>query len=173
MRGLVSFALLAVLGAGAAGPPTDPAAEELKALQGTWTLVGYEKEGKRQDRESLEEDWGKDLANYVLRVEGEKVFLGVGENVLELKRVKRRAREVGTYRLDATAKPKAFDACFPGDGLISRQWPVEGIYRLRGDRLELCVTALPDREPRPTEFKTVRTHWTTLYVFERARKPEK
>jgi uncharacterized protein (TIGR03067 family) len=173
VRTVVPFVVLASLATGGAEPRPDPVAEELKALQGTWSLVGYEKEGKRQDRESLEEDWGKDLANYVFRVEGEKVFLGVGEGLEEFKRVRRRAREVGTYWLDPTAKPKAFDICLAGDGLISKRWPAEGIYRLRGDRLELCVTGLPDHEPRPTEFKTVRKNWTVLYVFERVKKAEK
>jgi hypothetical protein len=56
---------------------------------------------------------------------------------------------------------------------LGRDWRVEGIYRPRGDRLEICVTPVPDTEPRPTEFKTVRTHWTVHSVFERVKKPEK
>ncbi len=81
--------------------------------------------------------------------------------------VKGRADDACTYRLDPKATPKAFDASLPGD-FLTRVWPVQGIYRLRSDRLELCVTALPNDEPRPTEFKTDRTHWTIRYVFERS-----
>jgi uncharacterized protein (TIGR03067 family) len=174
MRGLIPLVVAVGLGAAAAEPPADPIAEELKALQGTWSLVECEWMGKRQDRKAIEEEGGKKAATYVLRVEGEKVTWRHGDYVAELKPIKGRPETAGTYRLDPRAKPKAFDACLPSDRFpLGSDWRVEGIYRLQGDRLEMCVSPTPDTEGRPKDFKPLPERWTVLYVLERDKKPEK
>jgi uncharacterized protein (TIGR03067 family) len=134
----VLFALAAGLLA-AAEPKTDR-----QKLQGTWKFVSGESKGK-----SAPEDAIKDL-RWVIK--GDKIISrGGGTGPLEL-----------TFKLDPTQKPRAIDLTNP-----RRQETVQGIYRLDGKTLTLCL-GVPG-EKRPAEFKTREDLNVALFILERVK----
>lgn len=89
-----------------------PADEEL--LQGTWLVVSFEKDGRKQP------DPGKG------RIVIKGAELSIGEEG--------EAEDTFSFKLLPTENPKGIDLKMPGE-----KTPTLGIYRLEGDRLTLCV----------------------------------
>jgi uncharacterized protein (TIGR03067 family) len=77
-----------------------------------------------------------------------------------------------TFWLVATKTPSRFDLSFES-GIFSRGMTTyEGIYRIQGDRLEICVAHHPNT--RPTHFGTDTDHeWRWLLVYRRIPPPKK
>ena len=98
--------------------------EDKEKLQGEWSLVSYELNGKS----------GK-IPDAKYKFEGNNFYAtslsgGDGE---------------GTFAIDSSKKPKRID--FTGKGQL-----VKAIYELDGDTLKVCIGA--NFNERPTEFKS-------------------
>ena len=68
----------------------------------------------------------------------------------------------GTFRLDATRRPRTIDATPEGRA------PLLGIYDFDGDRLRNCFA--PAGKPRPVDFSAREGSGHTLTVWERQKK---
>jgi uncharacterized protein (TIGR03067 family) len=115
------------------------------------------------------EKWARKLA---LHVEGEKLVFGEGEGRTQFTLRRRGKPRDGTVWLDPVTKPKRFDITFGSrGGLFGGSMTFEGIYRLKGDRLEVCCVLTP-QETRPTTFTTrPAQEWRWIVVYRRAKSP--
>src|SRR5262249_5090382 len=84
-------------------------------MQGFWVLVAGEKEGKKLTAEELKQ------FRITVEFAGDKATVTTDNKV-----------EEGTFRLDATTKPKEFDFILGGGGKNDVH---PGIYKLDGNRL--------------------------------------
>jgi uncharacterized protein (TIGR03067 family) len=145
------FALVWALvpgGRSAAEPPREnPAASELKALQGVWTLEAVETDGVRPDP-STARVW-------VLVIDKNIYNPGTRDREIEY-----------TIRLDPSHDPKWIDL-IPHAG-PNKLRTLRGIYRTRGDLLTICRSLDPD-DPRPTAFATGPGTGRSLVVWKRKR----
>ena len=123
---LMSGVLAAVVGA-------EDVEAETKKLQGTWTMVALEIDGK-----PIEPARFKDTT---LEVKGDKYVVTTGG----------KAREV-RFALDASRKPREIDLFFPDPPNADKLH--RGIYRFGGDTFQMCKAQAAD-QPRPTEFETM------------------
>lgn len=118
--------------------------EEQKKLQGTWTLVSQERNGRR------------------------------GEVAIEIKlTIKDDLWTIGSFtkrtcRLDPSTTPKSYDIIQKREGEKDVAWL--GIYKLDGDALTVCYfSGKVGATERPKEFKTTDPP-ATLEVYKRAKK---
>ena len=110
----------------------DAAKKDLAALQGTWTLVAMEVEGKEVPPEKL--------TTATLTIRDKKYSLLAGKQLHEVE-----------ISLDPSKTPKEIDMKFldgPNKDRVGR-----GIYHLEGNMLKICRGLDPQQE-RPREFKT-------------------
>jgi RNA polymerase sigma factor (sigma-70 family) len=108
-------------------------------LQGTWVAVSAEKGGKAAPDEFL--------TSLKITFAGDKITVRGGGDAKE-----------GTFKLDPAKKPKEIDLMHEGK-------TAQGIYRLDGDKLTLC---LDDADKgRPTEFKSKAGTGLVLMVLRR------
>ena len=155
-------------------PADDPIQRDLKAVQGTWELVRYERQGKTWGRKGIARDFKEKGRELLLRFEGEKLLVGEGKDQ-ESARLRRGERlQDHTFWLDPTKTPKHFNINIWSDWGFGARGTLhfEGIYRLQGDRLEICVAHHPNA--RPTEFRVDKDHeWQWLLVYRRVPPPPK
>jgi uncharacterized protein (TIGR03067 family) len=175
MRLSILLLLLAALpGAGPAQQPPagDAVQRDLQAAQGTWELVRYESQGKVWGPEGIARDFQGRGRELLLRIEGDKLFVGEGKG-RETYRLRRGGRPRDqTFWLDPTQAPKRCDISFDCGFLSRGTATFEGIYRLRGDRLEICLGHHP--EARPGRFSAGPDHeWLWLLVYRRVPPPAK
>ncbi len=148
-------ALVLTTGLLAASPPTSPpeghrddaemARIEGKRLQGDWTMVALEVDGKKANANQTK--------TWLLVVEGNKYNPGSGSESIEY-----------TFRIDPTRVPKAIDLT-PVDG------PHEGrvfraVYALEGDLLTVCRPLDPSAD-RPAGLTARRGSGMTRVVWKR------
>jgi uncharacterized protein (TIGR03067 family) len=112
---------------GADEPKKNSGTEELKKIQGQWTVESLEANG-----EKLPADEAKKMK---LTIKDENWTLDRGDDTTK-----------GTIKLAPSKNPKEFDAMIEGSGDA-----VLGLYELKGDTLKMCWTS-PGGE-RPTAFK--------------------
>jgi uncharacterized protein (TIGR03067 family) len=130
-------------------PSKDAVKDELKKLEGTWTMVSREAKGKKTP-EGLLKKWR-------LTIKGDQWTANYPGGV-----------DRATIRIDPTKDPKTMDLTFrgPGGGKVLTR----GIYKLvsttEGDTLTLCREGRRGR-PRPKGFKTTRSA-AILFVWKRA-----
>jgi uncharacterized protein (TIGR03067 family) len=132
IRTLLAAAALAGLSARA--PAAD---DDVKKLQGTWTIVSIEVDGAKPTGPKVDE---------VLKT-GTLTFDG---NTLQTKFPMK--SDKGTFKLDPDKKPKQIDVEFEGRGKNGK--PDLGIYEFDGETLKLCFVS--GGGPRPTGFKTAK-----------------
>jgi uncharacterized protein (TIGR03067 family) len=128
-----------------------PAAEVKKdedRLQGNWKVTSVENAGKKADP--------KDFANWKMVVAGDKITEFDGKEVMD----------EYTFRLDAAARPAAIDMTSLAGK--SRGKTMQGIYRLEGDTLTVCVSE-PGKKDRPREFRSAEDSAHVLLVFQRVK----
>lgn len=123
--------------------------EEFHRFEGTWSMLLEEVDGQKTRRELLEN-------NRVTMLGDQYVYRYCG-NVVR-----------GIVKIDPHSNPKTIDI-LDDEGPYQGQLR-QGIYRLEGDEMEVCM-ALPD-QPRPTEFSTERGTGQLLHVFRRQRMQE-
>jgi uncharacterized protein (TIGR03067 family) len=108
------------------------AKQELKALEGTWTMAALEVEGNKVAEE---------------RLQGSQLVIKDGKYIV----MTRGATHETLITLDPTKKPKHIDMVFTeGENKDKVQ---RGIYELEGDTFKLCRSRDPDFD-RPKDFTT-------------------
>jgi uncharacterized protein (TIGR03067 family) len=127
----------------------DAVKNELKRHQGTWIATSSTFDGQKAPDE---------IARSIQRIVTE-------DHVVWERQGKRFA---GTkIELDPTADPKKIDVI--PDGGRNRGERIQGIYKLDGDRLTICMAAAG--QPRPKEFNAEKGSGWTVQTFERKPAP--
>jgi uncharacterized protein (TIGR03067 family) len=121
------------------------AVDELLSLQGVWVHVSQEYGGKKL----YEEDIRLEPASLLLA--GQRYTLKCRGRVLVDE----------DFRIDSTTSPKLFELVRAWED--GTRWLVQGIYRLDGDLLSICLG-----EDRPTDFVTRPGLVQSLAVYRRA-----
>ena len=129
---LIAFSCPAV----AATPSEEAVKKELKALQGTWTVVYSEQNGER--RRDVEE-----VKKMRLTIKDDKWTLEYYNNVKD--------KHVATLKLDPAQKPKVVDFKF-SEGLATGETMLS-IYELKGDDLKFCLPG--ESRQRPKTFNSL------------------
>ncbi|HMC89453.1 MAG TPA: TIGR03067 domain-containing protein [Gemmataceae bacterium] len=122
----------------------------------------------RKDLEKIQGDWAE--VSYV--VDGVKVpddeaqalFRSIKDDKYTIFQFKKVIGK-GTFKLDATKKPRTIDAETTVGG---RKLTLLGIYELDGDTLKICFA--PPGKPRPTNFTSKKGSEHRLSVWEREKK---
>jgi uncharacterized protein (TIGR03067 family) len=139
---VVLLAMTLAIRSATAGDATD----DLKAFQGTWDLVSFEREGKevkpQNDTKAI--------------ITGHKTIIKVGDKVIA----------AGTFKLDPGKKPKAVDLTYTAGPDKGKTF--KGIYQFDGDQVKFCRPGSPD-DDRPTEFKTKVGSRAFVSVYKRAK----
>ena len=143
MRGLVTFsAVLLLIGA---DDPQDAAKKEAAKLQGEWTMVAGEKDGRTAPK------------NFI---EGAKRVCKDDELTVT---VNDRLYMKAKISIDPSKKPKAIDyIVMEGD---NKGKTLPGIYELEGDTVKFCFAA-PDHD-RPMDFSAEKGSGRTFSVWKR------
>jgi uncharacterized protein (TIGR03067 family) len=137
---------LVILGApGTAGEKASKKDEDL--IKGTWSIKSAAKEGQKESEDKLKE------LKITFAAGGKLNVMGPGKD------------SEGTYKLDASRKPKQIDVTIDDGG---KELTLKGIYELKKDSLKICLAHPPDE--RPTEFATQAGVKTMLIVFRREKK---
>jgi uncharacterized protein (TIGR03067 family) len=140
-----------VLAAGVAVTPTaaeskqDPAAQELKALEGTWEVVTHEVNGK-----------GASDAGYA---SPKKIVISAGGMDLY-----ESGQAEYPIKIDPAKTPKAIDVYTPKAMKLNAH--IQGIYALNKDELKICLPLSGEVE-RPAKFSSENYH--ALYVLRRVK----
>lgn len=143
----MGMSLVLVLAAGALAGADDRLTGDAAKLQGTWTMVRGETDGK-----PLPADVAKSAR---LDIEGDHHTVHVGSDTM-----------VGTHALHPDAKPKGIDST-DTEGPFKGQ-TIHGIYRLQGDELTICFAG--KGMERPKQFTTNTGKSVLLHVWRRERK---
>ena len=122
--------------ASAADPSkSDDGKKDLERFQGTWAGIHVQHEGE---------------TGTIAGTESPYRFVFKGDKVTILADVEG-ASPMGTFKLDATKKPKAIDLIFSPAGSDGKNQRILGIYAFEGEALKLCYG--PDGVERPTRFE--------------------
>jgi uncharacterized protein (TIGR03067 family) len=129
MQFVGSLFLLAGSVLAAEAPKEDAARKDLEKMQGTWTLVALEENGKTATEARRQE--------FRVTITGERFIFTVGGDTHD-----------GFYRLDPTRKPRAMD-------ILLEEGPLKGktklaIYDFEGDYFKVAVPQ-PGKD-RPKDF---------------------
>jgi len=139
--------LTVTLGSGAAEPKPDAQKAALKVLQGTWTIVSIENQGKQSAADQL--------PKAIIVVAGTQMS----------------ANEAGfkfkfALRVHPDTQPQALDLELGEEGKTKDV--LEGICAVEGDMLKLCLCATPNQKARPSEFAASENSNSVLIVFKRS-----
>ena len=169
----ILLVLMAMLVPTALAQTDDAVKKELRALQGTWTLVVFENDRQRLDQKGIEKEFEKTATLLLLHIEGDKLRMGKGENAQSFTLRKGGKPKEGTYHVNPSVSPSRVSISTGSEGgLFGGVTTFEGIYRHRGDRLEICVV-WADRAELPTDFSMKPgASWRWLLVFERMTKKD-
>ena len=135
----VMFVILA-----AAAPAVD--ADDKDSLQGAWTAVSAEQNGRAAE----------DVKRHELTFTGDRFTI----------RAKGKLVYQGGYRLDPSKNPAAIDFAHAEGREKGKRWL--GIYLLEGDGLKICDNADDPRKARPAAFATEPGSGWVLVSFKRA-----
>lgn len=123
----------------------DPVRRDLERMQGLWTLVSLEVNGRKADPDQVR--------SWVLVIEGQVYNPGSGETSTEY-----------SFRIDPTRNPRAIDM-MPREGSL-KGCVLRGVYRLEGDTLTIC-RALDSENERPAGFRTRPESGLSMVVWKR------
>jgi len=149
MNRIAAAACLWILGAAAARISAQPAEEALAKLQGTWTAVRAERDGKAAG----------DVVGNRLSFDRDRFRIDspAGKTLY-----------AGTVRVDASATPAAVDFVHTEGALAGKSW--KGIYELAGDTLTTCDNAPDLAKNRPASFEARRGSGYVLINFRRSKR---
>jgi uncharacterized protein (TIGR03067 family) len=137
---LCACALLVVLLSPAPGRTDEASTKALGALQGTWTVVSLETEGKATSFPENPPRW-----------------------VIKDNKVLYAGKELAVLSIDANTKPRSIDLAFQKPKRV-----YEGIYSLEDDTLKICVNRETEGvKQRPVGFATEGKPELRLLVFKR------
>ncbi len=111
--------------------PLAARADDLKAMEGTWTVEAVEAGGKAVESE--------DMKVLVVKIAGDRYELRTKDGM-----------DAGSLKLDETQMPKTMDAT-DREGLDAGK-AIKAIYEITGDTMRVCYGL--DDSGRPTEFAT-------------------
>jgi uncharacterized protein (TIGR03067 family) len=131
-----------------AAPKDDANAVDLKKMQGDWMVDTMVKDGIK-----IPDDDARAL------------FRTVKDDTYSVARFSRVVGK-GTFKIDATKKPKTIDSTPAGAADKAQQ--VLGIYELDGDTLKICNA--PQGKDRPTDFEAKQGSEHTLIIWQREKK---
>jgi uncharacterized protein (TIGR03067 family) len=130
----------------AAGSRELASAKDLGQLEGKWTAVRAERDGRE----------AADIVGHLLLIDGGGFRIQEkGATIYE-----------GTLGLDLSASPSAIDFKHTGHSSGGKTW--RGIYRIDGETLTICDNAGDLQKGRPTSFDTRPNSGLVLVVFKRA-----
>jgi uncharacterized protein (TIGR03067 family) len=141
------IALAATLLIGADEPGQDAGAKDLEAMQGAWTMVSIEVNGRAVAENQVKT--GR------LLVKGDKYALTMGDRTI-----------TSTVMLDPSTTPRTIDLTFDNGPTTGQT--VKGIYKIEGDRLTVC-RGLSRETVRPVEFSTGAESGQSLVVWRRTK----
>ena len=136
-----------ILGTGLVLAFAQPADDAQQKLQGTWTAIKAERDGKAAD----------DVVGHRLSFTG---------NRFQILSKDGKPLYAGTVRVNLSAKPWAIDFEHTEEALKGKTW--KGIYVLDGDTLTICDNAPNLDESRPVSFETKSGSGFELITFKRA-----
>jgi uncharacterized protein (TIGR03067 family) len=148
MRCLTSAICWLILGTGLVPAFAQKAEETHKKLQGAWTAIQAERDGK--------------VANDVV---GHRLFFT--GNRFQIQSKDGKLLYAGTVRLDPNAKPAAIDFEHTEGALKGKAW--KGIYALDGDTLTVCDNAPNLDKGRPAALEAKSGSGYVLITFKRAK----
>jgi uncharacterized protein (TIGR03067 family) len=119
---------------------------DLDGMQGTWNLVSAMEDGNGLSKEKVKQT--------TIVVKGNTFrFPGLAEDA---------TARAGTFKLDATKKPKEMDST------SAEKEVMLGIYELEPDSYKVCFA--PAGKPRPSDFSSAPGSGQILQVWERQKK---
>ena len=136
------FVMLVILAAAASGVDAD----DKDSLQGAWTAVSAERNGRAAE----------DVKRHELTFAGDRFTI----------RSKGKLLYQGGYRLDPSKNPAAIDFKHAEGPSKGKTWL--GIYLLEGDGLKICDNADDPSKGRPAAFATEPGSGRVLVTFKRA-----
>jgi uncharacterized protein (TIGR03067 family) len=127
------------------------AEEDLKLLQGKWSMVAFENEGSK-------------LPNWVIKdntltIKGSKWVMLFDSVGIEWK---------ASFKLDPSASPRTIDYTETATGDVEGR-RVKGIYKIEGDTLTICRARGDGKGPRPTRISG-KDRGVVLMVWKRIKK---
>jgi uncharacterized protein (TIGR03067 family) len=176
MLNLVTLLLVVGLAPAAGTDRADPVQQELKALQGTWTLESYEYEGKRLSRKATIKEFGGEDRLPDLRIEGDKIIWVSPDHSTAYTPLGSGKPKENTYSFDPKKSPKTVDIHYDAPGFLRGGGvaTIRGIYRIKGDRLEVCCRPNSrTEEERPKDFTTDDNESDRLVIYKRVKGPPK
>jgi uncharacterized protein (TIGR03067 family) len=146
MKSLICCALFALtaLALGADAPPSDAAAKDKAALQGTWQSVKEEMRGGAAPG---------DPRDHRMVFNGDSFRFAKGDETLIR----------GTFKVDPTRSPKVMEMVITEGAGSEPEAPCHGIYRLDGDELTWCAGE-PGTDGKPDKFDTKGTTNVMLHL---------
>jgi uncharacterized protein (TIGR03067 family) len=148
MHQLTSAMCGLILGTGLVLACAQPVEAAQKNLQGTWTAIRAERDGKAAN----------DVVGHRLSFSGNR-FQIQSKDVKPL--------YTGTVRVDPSAKPAAIDFEHTEGVLKGKAW--KGIYALDGNTLTICDNAPNLDKGRPAAFEAKSGSGYVLIAFKRAK----
>jgi uncharacterized protein (TIGR03067 family) len=137
-----------ILGTGLVPAFGHPADEAQKELQGTWTAIKAERDGKAAD----------DVVGHRLSFTGDR---------FQLRSKDAKPLYEGTFRVDPSTKPAAIDFEHTEGALKGKVW--KGIYALDGDTLTTCDNGPNLDKGRPAAFEAPTGSGHIVITFKRAK----
>jgi uncharacterized protein (TIGR03067 family) len=148
MHRTISAICAGFLGIGLVVAVAQPSEEAQNKLQGSWTAIMAERDGKAAD----------DVVGHRLSFTG---------NRFEIQSRDGKPLYAGTVRVDPGAKPAIIDFDHTEEALRGKTW--KGIYVLDGDTLEICDNAPSLDKGRPVAFEAKSGSGYVLVTFNRAK----
>jgi uncharacterized protein (TIGR03067 family) len=149
MRHQFLLTLTAGLALAAAAPGDDAANKKVgEALQGTWTVVSAERNGKAAN----------DVKGHQLIFAGDNFTIKNKDGKLVYE---------GTFQVDSSKKPMVIDFKHTGDALKGKTW--KGIFVVDGDTLKTCDNAPSLDKDRPSDFNAKESSGYIAIVFKRVK----
>jgi uncharacterized protein (TIGR03067 family) len=148
MQRLIAMMCWLSLGTALVPAFAQPAEDAQRKLQGVWTAIQAERDGKAAD----------DVVGNRLSFTG---------NRFQIQSRDGKPLYSGTVRLDPSAKPAAIDFAHAEGALKGKAW--QGIYTLDGETLKVCDNAPNLDKGRPAAFEATRGSGQVLITFKRAK----
>jgi uncharacterized protein (TIGR03067 family) len=148
MRWLASVTCWLILGAWLVPVLAQPAEDAGKKLQGAWTAVQAERDGKSAD----------DVLGNRLSFTGSRFQIQAKDG---------KSLFAGTFQANSAAKPASIDFQHTEGAMKGKAW--KGIYALDGDTLRVCDNAPGPDKGRPAAFEAKRGSGHVFITFKRAK----
>jgi uncharacterized protein (TIGR03067 family) len=148
MRWLASVTCWLILGAWLVPALAQPAEDAGRKLQGTWTAVQAERDGKSAD----------DVVGNRLSFAGSRFQIQAKDG---------KPLFAGTFQANSTAKPAAIDFQHTEGAMKGKAW--KGIYAVDGDTLRVCDNAPSPDKGRPAAFEAKSGSGHVFITFKRAK----